>query len=116
MTNRPCIVVKCPECGDQRVSPDAVTVRCCVDDGGGWSYRFACPSCGRRAVGESLVSALMDAIDSGAGFESWSSADVEEGRDAPPFTAAQEVELHLLLLEPDWFDELRRCTDLDRER
>jgi len=117
MTNGPCIVVKCPACGEQRVAPDAVTVRCCVDDGGSWSYRFTCPSCGHGAIGESVVSALMDAVDCGAGLESWSSsARVGKRPGGPRFTVLDEVELHQLLREPDWLDELRRCRDIDIER
>jgi hypothetical protein len=114
MPNGPCIVVKCPECGEQRVSPQSVTVRCCVDSGGGWSYRFTCPTCGKRAVGASLVSALMNALEFGAHLESWSTpAEFGEPHDGPLFTASEELDLHLLLLEPDWFDELCRCGDLD---
>ena len=114
MPNRPCIVVRCPECGEQRVSPQSVTVRCCVDIGGGWSYRFTCPSCGAHAVGESLVSALMNALECGARLESWSTpAEVGERHRGPLFTAAEELDLHRLLLEPDWFDELCRCGNPD---
>ena len=114
MPRGPCIVVKCPECGEQRVSPQSVTVRWCVDNGGGWSYWFTCRLCGQRAVGKSLVSALMDAVDCGARLESWSTpAEVGEPKDGPLFTASEELELHSLLLEPDWFDELRRCGNVD---
>ncbi len=109
MTRRPCIVVRCPDCGEQRVAPAQVTVRCCIDDGG-WSYRFICPSCDCRADGESFVSALMAAVDSGAGLESWSSPPgVYDRPTGPLFTASAEDELHRRLLEPDWFDEFRRC-------
>ena len=115
MPSRPCLVVKCPECGEQRVSPQSVTVRCCVDSGGGWSYRFTCPTCGTRAVGESLVPALMNALAFGARLEAWSStpAEVGERHSGPLFTASEELELHRLLLEPDWFDELCRSGDRD---
>jgi predicted RNA-binding Zn-ribbon protein involved in translation (DUF1610 family) len=115
MTQETHIVVKCPDCGDLRVSPEAVTVRSCVDDGA-WSYRFTCPSCHRATVGKSVMKPLMEAVDAGAGFEAWTMpTDLDVRPVGPLFTLADVLELHLLLLEPDWFDELRRC-ELDSER
>jgi predicted RNA-binding Zn-ribbon protein involved in translation (DUF1610 family) len=64
MTLGPRIVVQCPDCGDARVAPEAVTVRGCLDDGG-WSYRFTCPACGLRTVGEGPKKALKAAVDFG---------------------------------------------------
>ena len=109
------IVVSCPDCGEHRVAPEAVTVRSCIDTGA-WSYRFICPSCGRPTVGESLLPALLDAVDAGAGLEAWELPSQLDRRPAgAPFTSADVLEFHLLLLEPDWFDEIRRC-ELDSER
>ena len=100
------IVVECPDCGESRVRPEQVTVRRCVDSGQG-SYRFACPTCRLLTVGDSQMSALMRAVDAGAGFESWTMpSELNERPDGPLFTLADVFELHLLLLEPDWFDEI----------
>ena len=109
------IVVKCPDCGEFRVSPREVTVRCCVDDGT-WSYRFTCPNCGGITIGESLERSLMDAIGAGAHLEEWTlPTELLERPDGPPFTTTDILELHLAMLEPDWFDGIS-CCDLDAQR
>jgi hypothetical protein len=109
------IIVKCPDCGEQRVLPEAVTVRSCVDNGI-WSYRFMCPGCHLPTTGESVMTALLDAVDAGASLEAWALPTHLDRRPAgPPFTLVDVLELHLLLLEPHWFEELERC-ELDAER
>jgi hypothetical protein len=109
------IVVKCPDCGELRVPPSQVTVRNCLDDGT-WSYRFTCPSCNGRTVGRSVESALMNAIGAGAHLEEWTlPAELLERPDGPPFTVVDVLELHLVMLEPGWFDEIS-CCDLDAQR
>jgi predicted RNA-binding Zn-ribbon protein involved in translation (DUF1610 family) len=107
MRKAPRIVVLCPDCGEQRVAPDDVTVRNCLDDGA-WSYRFTCPECGGITVGESVERSLLDAVGAGAHFEEWTlPAELLERPDGPPFCLADVLEMHLALLEPDWLDELR---------
>jgi hypothetical protein len=109
------IVVMCPDCGESRVSPGAVTVRNCVDDGS-WSYRFTCPECRGITLGESVERALLDAVGAGADFEEWTlPTELLERPDGPRFCLADVLELHLALLEPDWFDEVSKC-DLDAPR
>jgi hypothetical protein len=109
------IIVKCPDCGERRVPPEAVTVRSCVDNGV-WSYRFTCPGCHLPAVGESAMKSLLDTVDAGASLEAWSlPTDLDRRPSGPPFTLVDVLELHLLLLEPNWFDELERC-EHDAER
>ncbi len=99
------IVVQCPECGVARVAADQVTVRRCVESGAG-SYRFTCPTCQLLTVGESAMSALMRAVDAGAGFETWNVPAAEERPDGPPFTVVDVLVLHLMMIEPDWFDRV----------
>jgi rRNA maturation protein Nop10 len=109
------IVVRCPECGDRRVSPEAVTVRSCVDNGA-WTYRFTCSGCGLPTVGESTLPPLLEAVEAGAGLEAWElPTHLDRRPQGAPFTLADVLELHLLLLEPNWFEELRGC-DHDFER
>ena len=109
MTNGFHIVVKCPDCGERRVPPEEVTVRSCLDDGT-WSYRFTCPGCQLRTAGESATSASLDAVDAGARFEAWTlPAELHERPEGPPFTMVDVFRMHLLLLEPDWMDQLDRC-------
>ena len=38
-----------------------------------------------------------------------------ERPEGPPFTAVDILELHLAMLEPDWFDDIS-CCDLDAQR
>jgi hypothetical protein len=109
------IVVRCPECGEHRVAPEAVTVRSCVDNGV-WSYRFTCPGCLLPTLGESTLSPLLDAVNAGAGLEAWElPTDLDRRPAGAAFTPVDVLELHLLLLEPNWFEELQRC-GLDAER
>jgi hypothetical protein len=108
------IVVRCPECGDARVAPEEVTVRSCVDNSD-WSYRFTCPRCLLPTVGQSRIEPLLDAVSAGAGLESWTLPVETHDQDAPLFTDVDILELHLLMIEPDWLDELRRY-DLEAGR
>ena len=106
MTQRVQIVVQCPDCGDMRVAPEAVTVRSCIDTDA-WSYRFTCPKCHLRTIGYTATAALLDAVDAGADFEAWMlPTDLGDRPEGPPFTLADVLELHLLLLEPDWFAQV----------
>jgi predicted RNA-binding Zn-ribbon protein involved in translation (DUF1610 family) len=110
MTHGSRIVVKCPDCGDARVAPEEVTVRNSPDRDSG-SYRFTCPNCRLTAFGESAMRALMDAVDAGAGFEEWTKPlERHEQPTGPVFTLADVFELHLLLLDPDWFDDFIRAS------
>lgn len=109
MTQEVLIVVRCPDCGEHRVAPEAVTVRSCVDNGH-WSYRFTCPSCLRPTLGDSSLPSLLDAVEAGAGLEAWSlPTHLDQRPDGPPFTLVDVLEFHMLLREPGWLDELRRC-------
>ncbi len=109
------IVVKCPDCVESRVAPADVTIRNCVDDGG-WSYRFTCPQCRRRTVATTVESPALDALAAGARLESWSLPnDTQVSLGGAPLALVDVLELHLLLLEPNWFDVLIGC-DQKRER
>jgi hypothetical protein len=106
MTQRMQIVVECPDCGDLRIAPEDVTVRSCIDTDA-WSYRFTCPECHLRTIGCSTTAALLDAVDAGADFEAWTlPAELGERPEGPPFVLADVLELHLLLLQPDWFAQV----------
>jgi hypothetical protein len=108
------IVVECPECGETRMPPDEVTVRACLDTEA-WSYRFTCPKCRLRTVGSCPTThALLGAVRAGAGFEAWAlPAELGERPTGPPINLVDALELHRLLLEPDWFAELADGMDLD---
>jgi hypothetical protein len=63
-----------------------------------------------------MLPALLDAVDAGAELEAWEMpTNLDRRPGGAPFKPADVLEFHQLLLEPDWFDEIRRC-ELDSER
>ena len=108
MSERVHVVVKCPDCVETRLVPGDVTLRRCIDDES-WSYRFTCKVCQRPAVSTTGAQAAHDAIAAGCPLESWSfPAERREQLDGPVLTLTDLLELHELLEQPDWFDELTR--------
>lgn len=105
-------VVDCPECGERRVDPRDVTVRARIDIDE-WSYRFACPTCARRAVASTSRAAALQALEEGASLETWhwSIETHEPERDGPPMSLADLLDLRAALSEPDWLETLSRSAD-----
>jgi hypothetical protein len=100
------VVVNCSTCGDVKVASGDVTVRNCVDNDR-WSYWFICPWCRGRTAARTGRRAAFDAIWAGSTLNTWRlPADFDERPDGPPLTLVDLLELHLLLLEPDWIDLL----------
>jgi hypothetical protein len=101
------VVVRCPECGQVRVSPRDVTIRNCVDDDT-WSYWFVCPACQRRAASPTRRSSALDAICAGSALDTWAlPSELEERPDGEPLTLVDLLQLRLILIEPDWLDQLQ---------
>ena len=100
-------VVDCPECGELRVDPLDVTVRARIDIDE-WSYRFICPTCGRRAVASTSRAAALEAVEEGSSLETWrwSTGTDEPVREGPPLTMADLRALRVALSEPDWLESL----------
>jgi hypothetical protein len=100
------IVVNCSTCGDVKVASSEVTVRNCVDNDR-WSYWFICPACHRRAAAPTRRRLALVALDAGSTLNTWRlPAELDEQRNGPPLALIDLLELHLLLLEPDWIDHL----------
>jgi hypothetical protein len=100
------IVVKCIDCGINRVPLEAVVVRYCLDDER-WTYRFRCPDCDCLAASRSSARAAFAAVMGGAVLETWRfPAEVDERPSGPPITWSDLLELHLALDEPDFIDSL----------
>jgi len=114
-----CAVVECPECGQGRIDPHAVTVRALVEHDE-WSYRFECPTCARRAVASTSRAAALEAVEAGATLETWRwSNESGPDPDAPPLTLSDLRDLRVALSEPTWIDTLSTSdngsnTDSDR--
>jgi len=100
------LLVSCSGCGHVKVAPDDVTIRNCVDTDD-WSYWFVCPCCRSRAAAATPRPSALDAICAGSAFDTWSlPAELNERPEGPPFTFVDLIEMRLLLIEPDWIDQL----------
>ncbi len=105
------VSVTCPACGVVRVRADRVVVRNCIDDQS-WSYRARCSSCDTTFVGATPASLARPAVAAGLAIELWTLPKPSARRTGSPLRAVDALELHLALLEPDWFDELARVEPL----
>ncbi len=100
------IRVECSDCGHVKVAPNDVTIRNCIDTDD-WSYRFVCPACGVRSAAATKPAQALAAMCEGAEFETWTlPAEAYERPDGPPLTLVDVLELRLLLIEPDWIEQL----------
>ena len=98
---------QCPVCGDVSLEIDNLTVRTCADGVTESAYRFECPGCGdtvSRPASERIVDLLVSA---GAPQETWVwPAELREWRDGPPLTPDDLLDLHVMLDDDGWFDQL----------
>jgi hypothetical protein len=110
MTQTLCVVVKCPDCFEARVSPEQVTLRHCLDNET-WSYRFTCPECRLPAVSSTGEPAARAAMEAGCPIEIWRlPAELLEHNDnAPALTISDILDLHEEMEQPDWLDVLARA-------
>jgi hypothetical protein len=99
--------VTCPKCGVLRVLAGRVVVRNCVDDHG-WSYRARCSRCDTVFVRATPESLALPAVAAGVAFEFWTLPQPSVRRSGAPLGAVDVLELHLALLESDWFDQWER--------
>jgi hypothetical protein len=97
--------VTCPACGIVRVRTDRVVLRRCVDDET-WSYRARCSTCEVVFVDATPASLALPAVAAGVGLELWSLPRLSARTSGSPLRAVDLLELHLALLEPDWFDQM----------
>jgi hypothetical protein len=98
---------QCPACGDVRLRIDQLTVRVCDDAVTPGMYRFRCPACERtvsRDASPRIVELLMSA---GAVHERWAPpAELTERPAGPPLTHDDLLDLHVLLENGDWFEQI----------
>ena len=97
--------VTCPACGVVRVLAGLVVVRNCVDDQS-WSYRARCSQCDTTFVRHDPESLALPAVAAGVGLELWSLPRPSARASGSALRAIDVLELHLALLEPDWFDQM----------
>jgi len=108
----PWVRVTCPECGVVRVRADHVVVRNCTDDQS-WSYRARCSSCDTTFIGATPVALALPAVAAGLAVELWTLPKPSARREGSPLQVVDALELHLALLESDWFDEMARVEPLE---
>ncbi|MFI5053686.1 MAG: hypothetical protein ACHQDE_04935 [Acidimicrobiia bacterium] len=98
---------QCPACGDVQLQIQDLTVRVCSDDEVPGAYRFRCPECAQtvnRPASPRIVDLLVSA---GAPHERWSwPAELAESRCGPPLTSDDLLDLHALLEDDSWFQQL----------
>ncbi len=99
--------VTCPGCGVVRVRADRVVLRNCTDDQS-WSYRALCPNCDTMFVATTPYALALPAIAAGLQVELWTLPTPSGRYDGPPIHSVDALELHLALLERDWFEQLER--------
>jgi hypothetical protein len=96
-----------------RVKVDRVVVRNCLDDST-WSYRARCSTCEMTFVEATPAVLALPAVAAGVIVELWTLPKPSPRRPGAAFHAVDALQLHLLLLEPDWFDELIAVEPNDR--
>jgi hypothetical protein len=90
-----------------RVLASRVVVRNCIDDQS-WSYRARCSQCDTTFVSATPESLALPAVAAGVAVEIWRLPQPSPRRDGSQFHAVDALELHLALLETDWFDRWTR--------
>jgi hypothetical protein len=100
--------VTCPVCGVVRVRAERVVLRHCIDDQT-WSYRARCSACDTTFVGSTPESLALAALIAGLKVETWTLPLPSPRGSASPLRELDALELHLALLEPDWFEHLARA-------
>jgi len=98
---------QCPACGDVSLQIDDLTVRVCSDDDIPSSYRFRCPGCEQTVHREASPRIVDLLVSAGAPHEMWSwPAELAEHRAGPPLTHDDLLDLHVLLEDDTWFQQL----------
>ena len=97
---------QCPACGDVQLGIHDLTVRVHDEDSAG-DYRFCCPGCEvtvTRPASARIVDLLVSA---GAAEERWTwPAELAEPHAGPPLTPDDLLDLHVMLADDSWFDQL----------
>lgn len=104
----PSLRVYCQDCAIVAVPASEVTLRNCLDDDR-WDYRFICPICDLVSVGATDRRLAIDAFAAGSTVEHWRlPAELQEIHSGPPLRMRDLGELHMAMLEPEWFARLER--------
>jgi predicted RNA-binding Zn-ribbon protein involved in translation (DUF1610 family) len=98
---------QCPACGDVKLQIHDLIVRECLDEDVTGEYRFRCPVCGRTVSRDASARIVDLLVSAGAEHELWRwPAELAERPSGPALTPDDLLDLHVLLADDGWFDEL----------
>jgi len=98
---------QCPACGDVQLQIGDLTVRVCSSDDVPSAYRFRCPGCEQTVQREASPRIVDLLVSAGAPHERWSwPAELNERRAGPVLTPDDLLDLHVLLEDDSWFQQL----------
>ena len=104
------IKATCPGCGEVELTPDDIELRVCNYAPASY-YTFGCPICGQDVQKPADDRVIQLLISGGVHAVVWElPAEVGERRDGPALTFDDLLDFHLLLEEPDWFEQLFRVS------
>jgi hypothetical protein len=98
---------QCPACGDVQLQINDLTVRVCDDEDTPGAYRFQCPGCEQTVSRPASPRIIELLVSAGAPHELWTwPAELAEARSGPPLTSDDLLDLHVLLADDNWFQQL----------
>lgn len=102
------IKATCPRCGEVELTPEDIELRVCNFAPASY-YTFDCPVCLEQVQKPADDRVIQLLISGGVHAVVWElPREMCESHDGPPLTHDDLLDLHLLLEEPDWFEQLIR--------
>ena len=102
------IKATCPGCGEVELTPDDIELRVCTHAPSSY-YVFECPMC-RTPIQKPADDRVIQLLISG-GVKAivWElPSEVLESHEGPALTKDDLLDFHLLLEQPNWFEQLFR--------
>lgn len=102
------IKATCNRCGEVELTPDDVELRVCTYAPASY-YVFDCPVCGGSVQKPADDRVIQLLISGGVRAIVWElPGEIMERHDGPVFTHDDLLDFHLLLEQPNWFEQLFR--------
>jgi len=96
----------CPTCAAVELTTPDLRVEVCSNTNQG-SYSFRCPRCHMAVAKAAEPRVISLLVSSGVRMHVWHlPAELDEPKVGCPISWNDVLELHDLLLEPDWFEQL----------
>jgi len=104
------IKATCPSCGEVELTPDDIELRVCTHAPASY-YVFGCPTCANDVQKPADDRVIQLLISGGVKAVVWElPGEVLEQRAGPAFTHDDILDFHLLLEQPNWFEQLFRVS------